>query len=110
MPCLGLDRLNCHAGFAKAGEAGVTQLVAGQPLQTCSGSSTGDDLIEPSGAEWLTSASALEHHKHAVGCRRARTLGLQISRQRGEKPGRDRDDPLMASLALGDNQPALANP
>jgi hypothetical protein len=38
------------------------------------------------------------------------TLGLQVGADLGEEPRRDRDQPLVAALALGDDHPPLPEP
>ena len=39
-----------------------------------------------------------------------RPLGVQVGGDRGEEPRRDRDQPLVAALALGDEHPPLGDP
>ena len=67
----------------------------------------GDDLVQPRRAERLPAARTLQHHEHVTVTRRGRPLRLQIAGEGGEKPLRDRNDPLVPALAVSDEQTML---
>jgi len=46
VPCLRLDGLQRHAGFAQSGQAGMAQLVTRQMRKTRSASGAADDLVD----------------------------------------------------------------
>ena len=117
MPGLCLDRLQCHAGLAQPGEAGVTELVTGQLLDACTFSGPGDDFVQPSRTERLPAAWTLEHYEHVAGARRVGPLALGVGLvlrvphpvvgEGDEEPLRDRDYALMSALAVGNEQAVL---
>ena len=51
---------------------------------------------------------ALQHHEHPIRHGPGRAFDIEVVSQGGEEPVRDRDQALMAALALSDEQPALA--
>ena len=69
-----------------------------------------EDLIHPRRRQRLTAARSLQHHEHPIGPQPGRTLSVQICGDRIEKPRRDRDQPLMTTLAIGDEHPPLRDP
>ena len=54
-----------------------------------------------------TGAGAFQDDEHRVSRCPGGTLAVEVSGQGGEEPARDRDDPLMAALALGDEEPPV---
>ena len=107
VPGLGLHRLQRHPGFPQPGQAGMAQLVAGRVVQAGPPPRGSQDLIGSLGRQRLPAARALEDHKDPAGAGTGRPLGVQVGGHRGEEPARDRDQPLPAALALGDEHPPL---
>jgi hypothetical protein len=58
----------------------------------------------------LSAAGSLEHHEHPVGAHTRWPFGVEVGSDRGEEPGRDRDQPLVATLAVGDEHPPFRDP
>src|ERR671918_329943 len=56
---------------------------------------------------WTRPAGSLQDDKDPVRCRLGGAFGVQIAGDTGEEPGRDRHQPLMAALAIGDEHPPL---
>jgi hypothetical protein len=61
-----------------------------------------EDLVQPGGRQPVPAAFTLEHHEHRVGVHAGRPLNVQVDGDRGEEPRRNRDQPLVAALAVGD--------
>src|SRR5216683_3154179 len=55
-------------------------------------------------------ARTFQHNEHPVRRRAVRTFNLQVISYRTEEPVGDRHDPLVAALALGDEQETLPRP
>ena len=107
MPGLGLHRLQRHPSFAEPGQARVPQLMAGRMLQASPPPCRSQDLIHPPDRQRLPAARSLQDHKHPVASGARRPLALQVGGHRGEEPARHRDQPLPATLALGNEHPPL---
>ena len=111
MPGLGLDRLQRHPGLPEPGQAGVPQLVAGRMRQTRRGAGTGEDLVQPAHRQRpLPRLGPLSTTNTRSVSGTGWPLGVEVGRDRGEEPGGDRDQPLVAALALGDEHPPLGDP
>lgn len=108
MSGLGLDRLQCHAGFAKLRETCVSELVAGRLFQLGTSSRPRQGLVEPRRTQRLASPRAFQHHERRVA-RRVWAFQLEILSDPGGELRRDWDHPLAASLALGNEHPAFTD-
>jgi hypothetical protein len=110
MPGLRLDGLERHPGLAQAREARVPALVAGEPRQPGPPAGAREDLVRPRGRQRLASARPLQHDEQAVRDRGPRPFRLEIGGHRREEARRERHDPLVAPLALGDEHATLPGP
>jgi hypothetical protein len=59
---------------------------------------------------YQAAAGALEHGEHPAGPGTCGALGIEVGADLGEEQCRDRDQPLMAAFALGDEQPPFGEP
>jgi hypothetical protein len=109
VPGLGLHRLQRHPGLPESGQAGVAQLVAGRMREAAAAPRTGQHLVQSLCGQGLPAVGTLEHHEHSVGIRAGWSLGLEVRRDRGGEPGRDRDQPLVTALAVSDEHPPLGD-
>jgi len=66
------------------------------------GSGVAHDLIEPVGIQVLTAPRFLQHHEHGRWIGDCGAFEFEVAGQAAEEPGRDRDQVLMAALALVD--------
>ena len=87
----------------------MAQLVTGQVIDPGAPAGPADDLVDPVARQRAAPVRALEDQEDPVGARIRGPLGVQVAGEGGEEPRRDRHDPLMPALALGDEQPALAD-
>ena len=110
MPGLSLHRLQRHPRFPQPGQAGVAQLVAARVLQAGPPPRGREDLIQAPGGQRLPAVRTLEHQEDPVGADGRRPFGVQVSGHRGEEPAGNRDQPLPAGLAFGDEHPPLGDP
>src|SRR5215218_6317622 len=108
VPGLGPDRLKRHPRFAEPGEAGVTQLMTGQLLDAGPGAGAGHDLVQTRGREWLSAPWSLQDQEDVIISGRLGALRCEVGGQACEEALGDRDDALVAALALGDKQSPLA--
>jgi len=53
---------------------------------------------------------ALEHHEDSVGVQPRWSLSIEVGRNRSKEPRRDRHQPLVPALAVGDEHPPFSNP
>ena len=88
----------------------MAQLVAGRTGQPGPAAGAVQDLIQPVSGQRHAAARALEHHEHLVRARISRALSVEIGADLGEEPRRDRDQPLVAALALGDEDASFPEP
>ena len=99
VPSLGLDGLQCHAGFAQAGQPGVPQLVAGSVRQAGATAGSVEDLIEPRQGERLAASWSFQDAEDVTV---SELVGLggslegEVAGQGGEEPPGDRDLALVA--------------
>ena len=107
VPGLGLDRFECHARFAEPGQTGVAQLMARRPFQSRPvGGRRARILSTPSAViGWPRFGPFNVTNTRSVSTPRA--FVAQVVADRAEERVRDRDDPLVAALALGDEQRPL---
>src|SRR5215211_9383740 len=110
MPGLGLDGFQSHARLPQTGEAGVPQLMAGQMIYPGSTSSAVDDLIQPRRRQRSAPAWSLQHDEQLACVSVDRTLMIKITSEAGEEAGRNRNQPLVSTLAVGDEDTALTRP
>jgi hypothetical protein len=83
--------------------------MAGASFETGACLRPGADLVESFQSQWLPAAWPFDHHEHPVGVRVCGTFAAQVVAERGEERVRDRDEPLMASLAVGDEHSPLSD-
>ena len=110
MAGLGLHRLQRHPGLPQPGQAGVPQLMTGRVRETGAAPGTGQHLVQSLCGQGLSAVGTLEHDEHPVGVGAGWSLALQVGGERGEEPGRDRNQPLMATLALSDEHSPFGHP
>jgi hypothetical protein len=109
VPGLGLDGFERHARLPQPGEAGVSELVAGGPLESGTLAGAQEDRLHSLGTQSLAPARALQGHEDPIGRSVLRPLVHQVLAQLGEEGVGDGHDPLVAALALGDEQRALGD-
>jgi len=66
------------------------------------GSGVADDLIEPVGTQGLTAPQLLQLHEHGRRIGDCAAFEFEVAGQAAEEPGRDREQALIAALALVD--------
>jgi len=88
----------------------MAQLMTGRAGQPGPAACAIQNLIQPVSGQRPPASRALEHHEHAVSRGAGGTLGVEVGADLGEEPRRDRDQPLIAALALSDEHPPLAEP
>ena len=88
----------------------MAEHVAGRLRQRRPGLRALEYLVQSSCGEALPAVRALQDDEDTVvAARRLRPLCVEVRREGGEAPARDRDDPLMAALARGDVEPAVCD-
>ncbi len=107
VPGLCLDRFEFHPGLAEPGQAGVAELVARRPLQPGALAGPSQDRVDPVAGQRLPACRSLQRDEHPVGGGVSWSFVAEVVTDRGEEHVRDRDDALVAALALGDEQRAL---
>jgi hypothetical protein len=110
MTGLGLQRFQRHAVLTQPGQARVAQLVTRPVGQPCPGASYGDDLVEAVGRQRPAPVLPLQHDEHPIRRSTRRPLGIHVGRNGREERRRQRDQPLMAALAVSDEHPPLTQP
>ena len=81
--------------------------MTGQRLDPGPPAGAGHDLVEPRSAQRPAPAGGLEHNEDPIGVGLRGPFVAQVGRQRVEEPRRDRHDPLVTALAVGDEHPPL---
>ena len=109
MAGLGLDRLEGHPGFSEPGETGMSKLMARGPLEAGPISCGAHDHIDAVDAEPLSSSRTLQGHEDPIARTVRRSLFAQVVTECGKECVRDRGDPLVATLALGNEQRPLGH-
>ncbi len=69
-----------------------------------------EHLVDTVGGDRLAPARSLEREEHPVRRHARRSFAAEVVTDRGEERVRDRDHPLMAALALGDEQRTVRHP
>ncbi len=87
----------------------MPQFVAGGVLHPRSPTGAVEDLVDPLRAQWQPATRTFEHHEHPVGSGVRRPLVVQVGAEGVEEPVRYRHHPVVAALALGDNQPMVGD-
>lgn len=108
MAGLGLDCLERHAGLAQPGEAGVTQLMAGELVDPGAPACAAHDLVDSRGRERSTALDSLEYDEHEIVIEPLGPLTAQVNVESIEEAIGDRDEALMSSLAGAHEQATLA--
>ena len=78
--------------------------MAGPPLQPSPSAGAGNDLIQTFDRQRLATTWSLQHDEDAVGVNVGWTFVAQVVAEHGEERVGDRNQALMAALAVGDEQ------
>src|SRR5665647_2895036 len=84
--------------------------MAGRMVQNRSKPSASKDLDQPADRQRLPASWPLQRHKHRVGAQPRWSLGRKIGLHRDEEPRRNRNQPLMTTLPVRDEDPAFPDP
>jgi hypothetical protein len=87
----------------------MPQLVTGRMRQPSPPACAVKDFIDTISRKWLPTAGTFEHHEQRIRAADRRPFAVKVNADRGEEPARDRHQPLMATLAIGDEHPPLPN-
>jgi hypothetical protein len=88
----------------------VAQLVASQAREVRPLACARHDLVHTGRGQRPTATRTFQHNEDPVRRRGVRTFNPQVVSHRAEEPVGDRYDPLVTTLALGDEQATLARP
>ena len=101
---------SCVIPALRSGQAGAPQLVAGRMGQAGPAAGTIEDLIQAPPLIAASHGAVPSGPRTPARAGPSRALRVEVGADLSEEPRRDRDQPLVAALALRDEQPPLPEP